>query len=272
MSDDAPTDSVPVNRLFAVTGALSIAAALLAAQSLHLGVLGGMASIIAQVWAIAALLLTGVCAPTRGHRRLGWLVFLTIVYAALLSLDLTTMSPALLGVVTFAVLSTGALVGGYIGALLEYPGMLMVVAYVAAFADCFSFVHPSGVTANVLADPKLLALLTVPFPVLGTDGVASLVGIGDVTFVALFITGARQTGLSASRTVWALGAGMAVMAVAVAWLRAPLPALPVLGAAVVLVHPEARRVPAQQVRRVGANLVVVTLVLGGLLLSAVLRG
>jgi hypothetical protein len=45
---------------------------------------------------------------------------------------------------------------------------------------------------------------------------------------------------------------------------------PFLGGAVVLAHLEARRLPREQTRRIAANLAVVTLVLGGLLLSAAL--
>lgn len=267
----APYES-PTPRLLAVTGLLAAAGALVAWASPHARALAPFARPIAEIWAIAALLLTAHVAPSRGQRRLPWLLGLAAVYAGLVLLDLTQLSPLLLGVITLAVLTTGALVGAYIGGLLEYPGMLMVVAYVAAFADVFSVLHPNGLTAAVLKNPTALALLTVPFPVLGTDGVASLVGIGDVTFVALFVTGARATGLSARRTEVALALAMALVALTVEVLGVALPALPFLSAAIVIAHPEVRRLPPDQTRRIVANLAVVTAVLGGLLLSAVLRG
>jgi hypothetical protein len=44
-----------------------------------------------------------------------------------------------------------------------------------------------------------------------------------------------------------------------------------MSAAVVLAHPEARKLPPEHTRRIAANLALVTIVLGGLLLSAALR-
>lgn len=251
---------------------VATAAALLGAAAPRLDASLELARIVAVGWAAGALLLSGWCAPAAGNARRAWFVALVACFAVLFQLPFASMTPLLIGTVTLLVLSTGALAGGYIGSLLEYPGMLMVVAYVAAFADCFSFFHPNGLTANVLTNPRALALLTVPFPVLGTQDVAALVGIGDVTFVALFVAGARATGLDARRTMVALLGAMLLTATLVELGGAPLPALPFLGGAVVLVHPESRRLPAEQTRRIAANLAVVTLVLGGLLLSAALRG
>lgn len=267
-----PSTSVPVARLLLVTGALGLTAAAVGLVAPGVRVSFETARVVAVGWALFALLTTAWWAPGRGERRLPWFIGLLGLYLGLFSIELGGMPPLLLCVVTLAVLTTGGLVGGYIGSLLEYPGMLMVVAYVAACADCFSFFHPSGLTAQVLSNPHALALLTVPFPVLGSEHVASLVGIGDVTFVSLYVAGSRRTGLDPRRTVVALALAMAVVSVIVEVLGAPLPALPFLGASVVLAHPEARRLPLEQTRRVAANLVVVTILLGGLLLSAALRG
>jgi len=261
-----------MSRLLATTGALAVTGALVAWLSPHVPAAEPWARPLAEAFVIVALLATGWAAPRAGARRGVWLLGLAAMYGMLASLELATMSPLLLGVIVLTVLTTGALVGAYIGALLEYPAMLMVVAYVAAFADVVSVFHPAGLTAQVMAHPKALALLTVPFPVLGTDGVASLVGIGDVTFAALFVTGARATGLSVRRTLVALGAALVLVALAVELSGAPLPALPFLSAAIVLVHPAARSIPAVHTRRILANLAVVTVVLGGLLISAALRG
>lgn len=269
--DDSRT-SAPIAQLLGVTASIAAGAALLGQLAPHLQISMAVARVVALSWAALALLLTAWWTPSRGDRRLPWFLALCGLYAALFAFDVGGATPAHLCFVTLAVLTTGGLVGGYIGSLLEYPGMLMVVAYVAAFADCFSFFHPAGLTANVLTNPKALALLTVPFPILGTDRVASLVGIGDVTFVSLYVAGARATGLDPRRTVLALGLAMLAVAVTVESLRTPLPALPFLGAAVVFMHPEARRLPVQHTRRIAANLAVVTIVLGGLLLSAALRG
>jgi hypothetical protein len=222
--------------------------------------------------AIAATLASAWVAPTQGARRGAWFLGLGAVYALLFALDLGAPSLATQGLLTMLLLTTAGLVGGYIGSLLEYPGMLLVVSYVAALADCFSVLHPSGFSAQVLRDPKALALLTISVPVLGTDELRSLIGIGDVAFAALFVTGARVTGLPVGRTGAALAMALAVVASSAELAHTPLPALPFLGAAVLLVHPAARRLPAAQTRRIGINLALVTLVMGLLLWrAAVLR-
>jgi hypothetical protein len=268
---ERPRTSENFTRLLAANAVIAFLSALIAILSPYLSVSLALARPIAIVWVIGAVLVTAWFAPSQGERRLLWFVALAALYVLLFACKLGALTPGTMFVVTLTVLTTGALVGGYIGSLLEYPGMLLVVAYVAAIADCFSVFHPSGLTAKVLANPRALALLTIPFPVLGTHQIGSLVGIGDVVFAALFVTGARTTGLDPRRTLFALGAALAAIAVVVELVRAPLPALPFLSAAVVLVHPEARKLPVEHTRRITANLVVVTLVLGLLLLSAKLR-
>jgi hypothetical protein len=205
--------------------------------------------------------------PHTRPRQLLWtlpfIAFLALLFAA----DVETRTPALLGAVTISVLMTGGLVGGYIGSLLEHPGMLMVVAYVAALGDVFSVLHPSGLTAKVMQNPQALAVLTLSFPVLGSDRVVPLTGIGDVAFAAIFVVGARATGLSVRRTVAALSAAILLVVLAVELGRTALPAVPFFSAAVVLAHPEARTFPPGQRRRILLNLAAVTLLFAGLWLS-----
>lgn len=270
----SPLHSSPphsLTRLLAVEAAIAAFAAFLAMLAPLLEVGMPAARVVAISFVIGSVLLTAWYAPVRGERRLLWFVALVALYGFLFWLDLPALTPNTMFVVTLALLTTGALVGGYIGSLLEYPGMLMVVAYVAAIADCFSVFHPHGLTAKVLAHPRALQLLTFPFPVLGTREIGSLLGIGDVAFASVFVVGARTTGLDPRRTVLALGLALGTVAIIAETLRAPLPALPFLSASVVLAHPEARKLPPEQTRRITANLAVVTLVLGGLLLSAALR-
>jgi hypothetical protein len=227
-----------------------------------------LARTVGILLAVAALLLTGWAAPSHGARRPVWLLGLAGVYALLFAIELGPLTPALLCLLTLLLLTTAGIVGGYIGSLLEFPGMLMVVSYVAALADCCSVFHPDGLTAQVLKHPNALALLTLSVPVLGTEEVQSLVGIGDVAFVSLFVAGTRVTGLPVVRTLTALGAAMAMVALCTELVQRPLPALPFLGAAVLLAHPEARRIPSEHTRRIGINLTVVTLVLSVMLWSA----
>ncbi|MET0285966.1 MAG: hypothetical protein ABW352_15900 [Polyangiales bacterium] len=231
----------------------------------------GVARCVGILLAIAATLATAWAAPTHGARRGAWFLGLCAVYGSLFVFDLGTLSAESLCLLTLLLLTTAGLVGGYIGSLLEYPGMLLVVSYVAALADCFSLLHPSGLTAQVLRHPKALALLTISVPVLGTSRVQSLIGIGDVAFASLFVAGARTTGLSVARTLGAIAAALALVALSAEVTHATLPALPFLGAAVLLVHPSARRLPRAHTRRIAINLVLVTLILAALLWRAAVR-
>jgi hypothetical protein len=231
----------------------------------------GLARCVGTMLAIAATLATAWAAPTHAARRGAWLLGLCAIYTTLFVFDLGTLSAESLGLLTLLLLTTAGLIGGYIGSLLEYPGMLLVVSYVAALADCFSLLHPSGLTAQVLRHPKALALLTLSVPVLGTSEVHSLLGIGDVSFASLFVAGARATGLSVARTLGAVAGALTLVALSAELAQASLPALPFLGAAVLFVHPSARRLPRAHTRRIAINLALVTLILGALLWRVAVR-
>jgi len=268
LSAPPPRSGANVTTLLRTTALVAVALTLLALLSPALHVSEAVARVLGISMAIGALLLTASAAPSQGARRIGWFLGLTAVYALLFSLELGPSTPALLCLLTLLMLTTAAIIGGYIGSLLEFPGMLLVVSYVAALADCCSVFHPQGFTAQVLQHPKALALLTLSVPVFGTDEIHSVVGIGDVAFVSLFVAGARVTGLRTRRTLVALGAAMALVALCTELANTALPALPFLGSAVLLAHPEARRLPAAQTRRIGFNLAFVTLVMGAMLWSA----
>jgi hypothetical protein len=76
---------------------------------------------------------------------------------------------------------------------------------------------------------------------LGTPAIEPLLGAGDVVFTALYLASSRRHGLPWRRTMIALLLAYAVTAAVVLVLETAVPALPLLGLAVVLAHPEARR-------------------------------
>jgi len=173
--------------------------------------------------------------------------------------------------VAACVLVIGGLIGGYIGGLLEAPGMIAVVAYVATVGDVFSVFHPHGVSAHVLRDQAVLRLLTLSFPVLGTQMVSPMVGVGDVAFTALYVVATRKLGLSVRRCLLALTLGLLVTVVSVECLQIALPAVPFFSAAVVLAQKQSWRLPVADAPRIKRSLVALTLVLGALLLVALHR-
>lgn len=243
---------------------VSLTATALALSSPHLPESLAASRWLAQLWCILVLLACARTCPPVPLQTLAFAAVPATVLGTFYVTDASVASAPMLCLVTWCVLMLGCLVGGHIGGLLEYPGMLMVVAYVAALGDCFSVFHPRGPTANVLADPRALSLLTLSFPVLGTERLAPVVGVGDVAFACVFVVGARTVGLDSRRTLVALGAAMACVVAAVEVSGWPLPAVPFMSAAVVLAHREARSIPRQRLPRVALNLAAVTGLLASL--------
>lgn len=147
--------------------------------------------------------------------------------------------------VSFGLLTVGSLVGAAVGSRIEHPGQLLFVAPLAAAADLISVHHPEGVSAAILSDARALSVLALPFPMLGTAAIEPLLGVGDVVFVSLYLAVARRHALSVPVTVLALAVAFAVTAGWVLWSAQATPALPMLGAAMLLAHSRARRPRAE---------------------------
>lgn len=167
--------------------------------------------------------------------------------------------------VMLALLIGGAVSGGVVAARMQHPGHLGVVAAVSSIADVWSVTSPAGPSAAALESAPLLSVLALPFPMLGTTEIEPLLGVGDVVFVALYLTASRRFELGVGRTVIALGLALAATALAVVLAERALPALPFLGAAVVIAHREARLPPPGERRAaalgVGALAALVIVVL-----------
>jgi hypothetical protein len=140
----------------------------------------------------------------------------------------------------------------------EHVGYLVFVAVVSSAVDFVSVLHPSGVSAAISRSPVALSLVALPWPMLGTQAIEPFLGVGDVVFAALYARACCNHGLDPRRTLLALAAAFAATLLLVLALEQVLPALPVLGAAIVAAHPEARRPPVADRRRgtIGALLIV----------------
>lgn len=240
------------------------------------GVLGAAASVApdVQVGPITAFLFgfgavgvasvaVGATCPPLGRRAL-WLALVPIaILTALTETEDADFPTAAL--VAASLLFGGSLLGAVVGREVEHAGYLIYVAIVSAAVDVASVLHPSGPSAVIAASPKALSLIAVPFPILGTDRIGPLLGVGDVVFTSLYLAACRRHGLSTSRTVFALLLGFAATALTVVFFARPIPALPLLGAAVVVVHPAAARPPKAERRRgfvtVGVIVTICALVL-----------
>jgi hypothetical protein len=168
--------------------------------------------------------------------------------------------------VTAALLLAGTLLGAVVGGTVEHPGQLLFVAIVSAAADLASVVDPSGPSAAIAQSPAALALFALPWPMLGTSALEPFLGVGDIVFTALYAAASRRHALSLRRTALALMLGYAGVMLLVLTLEMTIPALPLLGLAMVLAHPQARRPsPADRRRGFVLSAVVVAVVVALLL-------
>ena len=223
-------------------------------------------AVVGFVLVAAAVLGVSVAVPAFGVRALAWAVVPVLALAVLAS----RRAPAdeIAGAVPVAVslLSGGTLVGAVIGARIEHASHLLVAAIASTLADAYSVFAPSGVTAQVVQNERLLGVLALPWPILGTRAIEPLLGVGDVVVCALYVVAARELGLGVRRTVIALALAFVAVLVALAIFAVPLPALPFLGVAVVAAHPRTLRFRKGEGRTAVIGLAVLAAVFAVLLL------
>lgn len=162
-------------------------------------------------------------------------------------------------IVTLALLAVGTLTGGVVGNAIDKPGYLIVVAAVSALVDIFSVLHPNGPTAQLVQIEIATNVLILPWPILGTARIDPVLGVGDIAFAAIYAVATKRHGLPMARTVAALAIGLSVTLAAVVATGVGIPALPFLGAAVVIAHPAARAVPREDRKRAFYGLVILVL-------------
>jgi hypothetical protein len=216
---------------------------------------------------IAALVLSSAqLCPAKARGDLRWLA-LPVAALALVAIsggrDVWHAAAVLI-----ALLTAGTLLGAVVGASIEHAGHLLFVAIVSSFADAASVLHPKGPSAVIVQSEAALALLALPFAFLGSAETPALLGVGDVVFTGLYVAAARRHALSPRRTLAALALAFVATMIAVAAFELPIPALPFLGVALLIAHPEARRPPARDRARGFAVVAVLAAALVALYLSA----
>ncbi len=225
-----------------------------------------VAGVVAFGLVSAEVLTVSALTPTFSPRVLVWLgaPLSALAVVGLAGSGLPTVTAA--AIVTGALLLLGTMTGGVVGSAIEVPGHLLVVAVVSALVDTFSVLHPSGPTAQLVEIDAAVDVLLLPWPMLGTGDIQPVLGVGDIAFAAIYTAASRRHGLPMWRTVAALGCGLAVtLAVVIATGRGT-PALPFLGAAVVIAQPRARRLPKPDRNRALGGLVALALLFTALFL------
>lgn len=207
----------------------------------------------------AELLAAAALAPTANPRR--WLpVAVLLSGGVLFALHGSAPSTGAAIAVTLALLGGASVFGAAIGTRIEQPGHLLAVAVVSTLVDMWSVFDTAGVSARMAEQvserPDQLAVFALPWPMLGTPSIAPIIGAGDIVFVALYVAALRRHALPVGRTLVALSVALAVgLVVLLAWERA-IPLLPLLGAAVILVEPQARRLQGRDRKAFVGMLVV----------------
>jgi len=228
--------------LIAAASAGLVLAVSFLAPGLPLAPLG--AYIIAFVVVMGTTLAAARIAPTLERPALSLVVLSAVAMLVLLFIyGETVPSPLGAVAVTAILLFAGGAVGGTVGGRIEHAGHLLVVAVVSLLVDTFSVYHPAGPTAAVVAQPKALAVLALPWPMLGTEEIVPVLGVGDIVFAALYLSASRRHGLGLRRTTVAVALGLVVTMAAVIISGFPIPALVAMGLAVLIAHPEARKLP-----------------------------
>jgi hypothetical protein len=247
------------------TSLLCVGLAFCAALAAPLGASPLTAYVFGFACVAGAALAVGRFAPGKAR------VVVPILLSALAVLGLAFVYGARAGwpaalAVSIALLAAGTSLGALVGARIQHSGHLLFVALASALADVFSVTSPEGPSAAISKSDVALSVAAVAWPMLGTGRVEPFLGAGDIVFTGLYIATARKHELSMRRTLIALAAGYVATMLCVVAFQVAIPALPFLGGAMLIAHPEARRPPAADRRRGFVALSVIAAVFLALLL------
>jgi hypothetical protein len=158
--------------------------------------------------------------------------------------------------------------GASLGRRVQHATHLFPACVVAACADLVSLLSPEGPSHAIAASDRALSVLTVGFPVPGSEAVSPALGVGDLLFIALVFGVARAHGLPYARSVGLCLLGTALAGATAARFGVAAPALVPIAAAVVLGLPMIRKLrPAD---RTAAR--VSMLIAGSVALATIARG
>jgi hypothetical protein len=133
----------------------------------------------------------------------------------------------------FALLTSAAIIGGYLGRQIQEPQHFWPLISVALAFDCWSVFSTSGFTQNVVLEQareaqSSLFLMAMPIPGMG---LTHMLGVGDVVFSAFLLSAIVRLRLEFRQAVWALAAGFAACLGCLMVFHVPTPALIFIGPA-----------------------------------------
>lgn len=273
----------PVTGLAVLACALSAAAAFLPGVPLWLGVtlvLGlGLFLLLTVVWEWSDAL------PSRARTAL--LVVTGATLGSLAALGVRSGGPwwLLHPIASAALVVTTLALGNWLARELERPGHLLPVCIIGSLADLWSVLggptqrigeetaaHVEAATEALyrgapLPPPPWASFLVYQWPQPGGGGMATLMGFGDLVFVALLVTGSRRFGLPVGRVLALVAVGIGIAMGLSFWWQRPVPALPLLCGLFVLGNLPALRLSKRELWITA----VATTIVGSLVLLAALR-
>jgi hypothetical protein len=191
----------------------------------------GDVAFLALVLMPAVLLLVYLVLPLRRGRELQ-LLLIGVAFAILAVLlhyaDLNALSD-------FAKLGAMAFLAFWFLNFFEAVSWVVLVACIVPWVDAYSVWR--GPTNNIVHNHRhVFSTLSFAFPVPGENSAANL-GLPDLLFFSLFLSATARFGLRVLPTWFGLAVSFGgTIAIAVAWNKAGLPALPLLSLAFLLVN------------------------------------
>lgn len=217
---------------------------------------------------VASVFATGAVMMVAG--RLGWderapLWGLTVGIILAGLADLGSLRAGLSLPLSLAVLVGAVLVGALLARYAFFdPEILLLICVLYIVIDAYSvYLGPTG--AIVERGGLMLSALTVHFPIVGSGRVLPLIGITDFAVWSACLMAARRFGFDYGRSFLAMAASLLITSLIGIVTGRPVPALPLMMIAYLLVNRQHFRLRQRELWVVGAGALVVVLAVGVLL-------
>ncbi len=192
-----------------------------------------------------------------------WGLAVGLVVAGLV--DLWSLRAGLPLISSLAVLLAAVLIGALVARYIFLdPDVLAVICALYIIVDIYSvYLGPTG--AIVARGGPVLAALTVHFPIVGSGQVVPLIGITDFAVWTACLVAARRFGFDYRRSFLAMAGALALTSVMGVAMARPVPALPLMMAAYLVVNRRGFRFRQRELWATGLGALVIVLLVGILL-------
>jgi len=223
---------------------------------------GLLVSSVASVFATGAVVMVAGRLGWDEHAPL-WGLAVGLILAGLA--DLWSVRAGLPLPLSLAVLVSAVLIGALLARYAFFdPEMLLLICVLYIIIDVYSvYLGPTG--AIVEKGGAMLSALTVHFPIVGSGRVLPLIGVTDFAVWSACLMAARRFGFVYGRSFLAMAGSLLVTSlISIATVR-PVPALPLMMMAFLLVNRQRFRFRQRELWLAGAGALVVVLAVGVLL-------